>query len=100
MKNRCRRRERELVKIKHTHILKRNKWSRVQKHCIYARIDVLKNIRKKLNMEQLELFKKSPFGSFLDLKIIKFQNQFVRAIMDPFICTLFSIHSVYIYSLF
>ena len=62
-------------------ILKRSKWSRVQKLIIYARINILRNITRKLNSEQLESFRKLIFGSFLHLKISKFHIQLLYYII-------------------
>lgn len=56
-------------------ILKRNKWSRIQKLSTYARLDVLNNIERRLIDEKLKRFKESPIESFLQLKIIKFPNK-------------------------
>ena len=56
-------------------ILKRSRWSRVKKLNIYARLDVIRNIKRKLNTRELEVFRNTTLGSFLDHKFFKFQSQ-------------------------
>lgn len=56
-------------------LLPRSSWSTTQRINLYSKLDVISMIKNTLNERQLRKFKKSCFGSFLDLKITKFSSQ-------------------------
>ena len=75
-------------------ILKRSQWSRVHKLNIYARLDVIRNIKRKLNTRKLEVFRNTSFGSFLNIKFSKLHSQLLYNIIKRQ-CTLKKINELW-----